>query len=93
MNLVWTRSALGDLEETRGYVAEDDPAAAARLAGRILAVADRLVNAPALGRHGRVAGTREMAVPGTPYLLVYRLFADQIQVLRVLHGRRASPEE
>lgn len=93
MNLVWTRSALGDLEEARAYVAEDDTAAAARLAGRILEVADRLVRAPTLGRRRRVAGTRELAVPGTPYLLVYRSLADRIQVLRVLHGRRTWPEE
>jgi len=93
MNLVWTRSALVDLEEARAFVAEDEPVAATRLARRILEVADRLASVPGIGRRGRVANTREIAVPGTPYLLVYRVFAEQIQVLRVPDGRRAWPQE
>lgn len=92
MRLVWMQSAVGDLREARAYVADDDASAAARLAAQILEVAEALVTTPSLGRRGRVTGTREIAVPGTPYLLVYRLVADGIQVLRVLHGRRSWPQ-
>jgi toxin ParE1/3/4 len=38
------------------------------------------------GRAGRVDGTREWVLSGTPYIVVYRLTDDFIEVLRVLHG-------
>lgn len=91
MNLVWTHSALGDLEHARDYVAQEDPSAAARLARRVIEVAALLRETPAIGRRGRVPGTREMAVTRTPYVLVYRLGEDAVEILRVLHGRRAWP--
>ncbi len=47
-----------------------------------------LAEHPELGRVGRVGGTRELVVTGTPYLLVYRIRGDELQILRVLHGRR-----
>jgi addiction module RelE/StbE family toxin len=52
----------------------------------------RLVDHPQSGRPGRVEGTRELVVPGTPYVIVYRVEADQIiVVLRVLHGAQRWP--
>jgi toxin ParE1/3/4 len=38
------------------------------------------------GRAGRVDGTREWVLTGTPYIAVYRLKGGFIEVLRVLHG-------
>jgi plasmid stabilization system protein ParE len=47
---------------------------------------------PYAGRVGRVAGTREIIVPGTSYLVAYRVLDDMIHVLAVLHGARRWPE-
>jgi len=41
-----------------------------------------------MGRAGRRSGTRELPVPGTPYLLVYRVKRESVQMLAVLHGAR-----
>ena len=38
------------------------------------------------GRVGRVEGTREWVLAGTPYIAVYRLRGEVIEVLRILHG-------
>lgn len=38
-----------------------------------------------MGRPGRVSGTREWVVSGTPYLLVYRERGDALEVLHVWH--------
>lgn len=38
------------------------------------------------GRIGRVDGTREWVLSGTPYIAVYRLSGSVIEVLRILHG-------
>ena len=47
---------------------------------------------PAVGRPGRVAGTRELLVTGTPYILPYRVAGDVLEVLRVLHSARRWPK-
>lgn len=46
---------------------------------------------PLQGRQGRVVGTREQVLSGTAYLMVYRIGADAIEVLRVLHGAQQWP--
>jgi toxin ParE1/3/4 len=45
-----------------------------------------------MGRPGRVPGTRELVIPGTRFIVPYRLQGNTIQVLRVFHGARRWPE-
>lgn len=86
--VLWTPAALRHLSEAREYIEIDDPAAAARQIERIELSVHQLRSFPMMGRGGMRAGTREFAVPGTPYILVYRVKEDAIQVLAVLHGAR-----
>lgn len=46
---------------------------------------------PGMGRPGRVAGTRELVVPGTPVILAYRAHAGRVEVLRILHAKQQWP--
>jgi addiction module RelE/StbE family toxin len=80
------------LEEIRERIAEDNPAAATRTVLRIRATVERLSTSPGLGRPGRVAGTRELVVPGTPYIVPYRLRGDVVQIITVLHGAQKWPD-
>jgi toxin ParE1/3/4 len=41
-----------------------------------------------MGRVGLRAGTREFPVPGTPYILVYRIREERLRIMAVLHGSR-----
>jgi toxin ParE1/3/4 len=43
------------------------------------------------GRAGRVPGTRELVIAGTPFIIPYRVAENTIQILRVLHGKRKWP--
>jgi plasmid stabilization system protein ParE len=47
---------------------------------------------PAMGHDGRVIGTRELVVAGTPYIAVYRKGRTSVRVLRVLHGAQQWPK-
>ena len=91
MSIVWYPSALDDLESLRTSVAQDDPGSAAVIAQRILDAVETLAEFPQRGRLGRVAGTRELVVPRTPYIVAYRVSDDVIELLRVLHGAQRWP--
>ena len=52
-----------------------------------------LARHPTAGREGRVAGTRELVVSGTPFLVAYRIEKNEVRILTVLHAAREWPEE
>ncbi len=83
--------ALANLDAEAEYVAEDNPAAAGRVLEKILRAVDLLKKNPAMGRAGRVAGTRELVVAETPYIIPYRVRADAVEILRVFHAGRKWP--
>jgi toxin ParE1/3/4 len=88
----WLRHALNNLDEEAAYIARDDPGAAARIVERIVTSVEGLGAHPVSGRPGRVPGTRELVVSGTPYLVPYRVRGETVEILRVFHGARKWPE-
>lgn len=88
MTVQWTQPALQHLREAREYIEIDNPTAAARQIDLIQAAVNQLRAFPMMGRAGRRGGTRELPVPGTPYIMVYRVKETAVQVLAVLHGAR-----
>tara|TARA_R110001606_G_scaffold344547_1_gene493307 strand:- start:391 stop:678 length:288 start_codon:yes stop_codon:yes gene_type:complete len=87
----WLRTALRNLDEEAAYIATDDPKAAQLVVERILKSVNSLVDQPNLGRPGRVAGTRELVVVRTRYIVPYRVQGDAVQILRVFHTSRRLP--
>ena len=92
MKPVWTRLAVADLLQVYDHIAADDPDAAVEVMRRIREAAAILASHPGLGRSGRVDGTRELVVAGTPYILPYREKAGRVEVLGVIHGARRWPD-
>ncbi len=88
----WLRAALKDLNDEAAYIADDDPTAARLGVQRIVEAVALLSKQPAIGRHGRVAGTRELPVPKTRYLIPYRMRNGAIEILRVFHASRRPPK-
>jgi toxin ParE1/3/4 len=64
----------------------DKPEAAARLATRIVAVAEALREYPYLGRSGAEPGIRELPIGGTPYVVLYRVKDERVIVSTIWHG-------
>ena len=46
---------------------------------------------PYRGRVGREDGTRELLFPPLPYIAVYRVEEQSIEVLRIYHAAQARP--
>jgi len=58
----------------------------------IIAAVEQLDTFPGIGRAGRVEGTKELVVDGTPYIVPYRKKGERIEILRVYHAARRWPE-
>ena len=91
--LEWSVFAMSDRTAIFDYVEADNPRAAIRLDGRIRAQVGVLSRFPRSGRTGRVKGTRELAVLGTPYIAAYRIAGEKVRILRILHGAQRWPEQ
>jgi len=88
MQIRWSDAAISDLAEIRRYIANDKPIAAKNIAARIKKVVNALSEHSAIGRHGRIEGTRELVIPGLPYVIPYRVKNGIIEILRVFHTAR-----
>jgi len=87
----WVKVALADLDEIAEYITQSNPAAAKKVAKCIWEATHLLSEHPGMGRTGRVSGTRELVVVGTPYIVPYRVKGDTVEILRVIHAARKWP--
>lgn len=90
--LVWLRRALKDRDAQLDYIAQDNPLAAVSQGDRIDTQVDVLLQHPQLGRPGRKPGTRELVISHTPFIVVYRIKSQRIELLRLLHGAQMWPK-
>ncbi len=93
MQIKWSDAAISDLAEIRRYIANDKPIAARNVAARIKKAVNALKEHSALGRHGRIEGTRELVVSGLPYIIPHRVKNGIIEILRVFHTAREQKSE
>ena len=88
----WTRHAGRRLDEIGAYISDHNPAAADRMVAAIATGVQQLGHAPERGRPGRISGTRELVVVGTPYIVAYRVHDSDIEILTILHGAQHWPD-
>ena len=87
MRLEWTRPALSDFADSQEYLNEESSQLAELVAGRVLSAAHQLKDHPRMGRPGH-NGSREWVVKRTPYILVYQVNGDLIEILRMWHDKQ-----
>jgi len=91
MNVRWAPRAADDLERIVRYIQQDDPEAAYRVAQVIYERAEGLRILPKRGRPGRVEGTRELILPSLPFIIVYRMLPEAVEIVRIIHGVQRWP--
>lgn len=93
MILRWLPRAIRDRDAQIDYIAERNPRAAIDQGDRIEEQVDQLLDHPEMGRPGRVDGTRELVISGTPFIVVYRFKprAKRLELIRLLHGAQKWP--
>jgi toxin ParE1/3/4 len=91
MRVQWTTDAAHDLTCVVERIREDNPAAAQRVAKRIYTSVAELRKFPHRGRLGLADNTRDLVFPPWPYIAVYEIIEDQVQVLRIRHAAQDWP--
>lgn len=92
MRIRYTKLALAHFQELKRTSTEQFGASVARATvAKVHQSIEDLTRFPERGRAGRIAGTRELIITGTPFIVAYHLDHDEVQVLAILHGARAWP--
>lgn len=60
---------------------------------RMLEALERLELFPGSGRPSQVPDVRDLVFPHHPFIAPYRVYQDEIQVLRILHQRAERTED
>ncbi len=92
MRVRWTTPAREQFVGAYNYIAEENRAAAARTADQIWESTQLLARHAMAGREGRVAGTRELVISGSPFIVAYRIEKNEVRILAILHAAREWPE-
>jgi len=93
MRVVWTAPAARDLEGIGDYIARQNPRAARRIVLRIRARTRALAAHPHLGRPERGSSSSlRLVITSTPFIAVYRVINNRIEILAVFHGNRMWPD-
>jgi addiction module RelE/StbE family toxin len=88
VRLRYTSHALADLERLLDDIALQSPQGARRVQARLKAVIDLLTHHPNIGQVTSRAGTRRLVASPYPYLIFYRVDADEVVIHAIRHGAR-----
>ncbi len=91
MQLRWSPAAAEDLFRIIEYIRQENAPAAQRIAKTIYESAGSLKSFPNKSRTGRVEGTRELPLPPLPFLVVYRIREEVVEIANVIHGAQKWP--
>ncbi|HZR60045.1 MAG TPA: type II toxin-antitoxin system RelE/ParE family toxin [Xanthobacteraceae bacterium] len=88
MNVVYAPRALRDLQGISAYLVERSPAGASNVLAGIRSSINTLSYFPEIGPLVDDAGHRRMSVPRYPYVIFYRIDADDLFILHIRHTSR-----
>jgi plasmid stabilization system protein ParE len=89
MKILWSESALSDIEEIVAYISKDSVQYAINFASKIVETVDTLARFPNIGRivpEYNKSKIREMVFRN--YRIVYRIKSDIIEIVTIFQGCR-----
>jgi toxin ParE1/3/4 len=91
MEVRWSPEAADDLERIVRYIQRDNLEVARKVASMIVDAVGALSTFPERGRAGRIGGTRELVVTSLPWIAVYRVRDEAVEIVRIYHGAQDWP--
>lgn len=93
MQVRWTELAAKDLEDIFEFIRQDSESRAQEVIRILFDSALSLDSMPNRGRKGRLPGTRELIIPASRHIIVYRVTDSAVQILRIYHAARDWPPQ
>ncbi|HEY9508400.1 MAG TPA: type II toxin-antitoxin system RelE/ParE family toxin [Verrucomicrobiae bacterium] len=93
--ILWSPEALDDLRSLTNFIAVDNPAAAEKVGSALITSTELLATQPLLGRRvPEQQSTNIREVIRAPYRIIYEVRRSRrtVEVLRIWHGARGTPE-
>jgi addiction module RelE/StbE family toxin len=91
MRIRWTPLAAADMQSISDYLKEHHPRYRQPTMRKLYERIRSLRDAPHLGRPGSIEGTRELLFPPVPYIAVYRIHEQDIEIWRIFHTSQQRP--
>jgi addiction module RelE/StbE family toxin len=92
MEVRWSLPAAEDLVRICARIERDNPDAASRVARTVYEGCARLKDFPYLGRaSSRMTGRRELVFSPLPYIAVYQVTEQAVEISRIFHGAQDWP--
>ena len=93
MQIRWSPAAAEDIEQIFNYIRTDGADTAQRVAETVYDRASTLGDHPYQGRPGRILGTRELALPPLPFIIIYRVREsdDVVEIVNIVPGAQRCP--
>lgn len=86
MQIHWSPEAADDFESAIRRILQDNPTNAQRVAQVIYDRIAMLTTFPNRGRTGRIEGTRELVIVPLPFIAVYRVKNEFVEIVRLIHS-------
>jgi toxin ParE1/3/4 len=91
MKIRWSPAAVEDLERIFKRIERNNPTAAREVIKTLYDGCTALKTFPNRGRTGRIQGRRELVFPPVPYIIVYQVKADSLEISRIYHAAQDWP--
>lgn len=91
MNILWSPEAAADFAGIVEFIRQQNPSAADRVGQSMYDSVNSLESFPNRGRPGRIDDTRELVLTPLPFIVVYRVKRNAVEIARVLHGSQRWP--
>jgi toxin ParE1/3/4 len=91
MEVRWSPEAADDLAGIVQYIQRDSADVARKVAAIVIDAVGGLSLFSNRGRMGRIEGTRELIIAALPWIAVYRVRDEAVEVVRIYHGAQNWP--
>jgi len=89
--VIWSTTALSDLENISNWIEADRGVETAnRITKLVVDAVETLSVMPNRGRPGKKPPYRELVIARTPYIALYRVSADEVYILGIMHGAQET---
>lgn len=92
-DLRWSSRARRELIAVLARLSEDDVERAATMYARIERATAHLRHHPAMGRSGRIPGTRELVIARTPFVAIYVVERGVARIVSLHHLSQQWPTD